>query len=60
MIPSEASEGSDEDESEPRGEDRMKVAETDVISRTRSDRVGRHGRMECHCDASLIVDVGQG
>jgi len=29
-------------------EDRRKVAETEVISRTESDNVGAHGRIECH------------
>lgn len=31
-------------------EERMKVAETDVISRTKRARRGDHGLMECHSD----------
>lgn len=31
-----------------KGEERINVAETDVISRTESESVGLHGLIECH------------
>ena len=37
-------------ESELYGEDKMKVTETEVISRIDRARVGRHGRIECHSE----------
>ena len=34
-------------------DERMKVAETELISRTKRARRGAHGRIECHSDCPL-------
>lgn len=58
VIPREARDCSTATESEETsGEERRKVAETDVISRTESDRDGRQGRIECHCEWSFMAGV---
>lgn len=57
VMPSEARDCSSEASDEANGDDRMKVAETEVISRTARDKEGRHGRMECHCEWSFILSV---
>lgn len=54
VSPKDSSNGSDSLLVSEKDEERMKVAETEVISRTARDNWGVHGRIECHSEGRFV------